>query len=323
MYVIFATLTVLGRLVGRKDFPWSQGIGGKSKSDPRRIASLWQTVPADQPSTISAERKLSRFLLIAAVPIAAFTLGRASVEPQNGASYRRGNGNFVTAQSPGTLAGKTLDAPVAPASGADTLVRDDWPKEPPNLDLLKDRVREYHANSQWEGEISRVCWDAQQYIRQLKRPAGDEKRAIVFDVDETALSNWQQIEPADFAYIRKDFNEWVDRGAAPAIAPTLDLYRAAIAQGIDVFFVTGRREPQRKTTEENLKRVGYAKWKELILRPSTDHEPSIIPFKMGARKRIATSGYRIVANVGDQYSDLEGGYAEKCFKLPNPAYYVK
>jgi hypothetical protein len=29
-----------------------------------------------------------------------------------------------------------------------------------------------------------------------------------------------------------------------------------------------------------------------------------------------------VANFGDQYSDLKGGYADRTFKLPNPNYFL-
>jgi hypothetical protein len=29
-----------------------------------------------------------------------------------------------------------------------------------------------------------------------------------------------------------------------------------------------------------------------------------------------------VLNMGDQLSDLEGGYAERTFKLPNPFYWI-
>jgi hypothetical protein len=33
-------------------------------------------------------------------------------------------------------------------------------------------------------------------------------------------------------------------------------------------------------------------------------------------------GYRIVASVGDQYSDLAGGHEAAAFKLPNPFYFL-
>jgi acid phosphatase len=40
------------------------------------------------------------------------------------------------------------------------------------------------------------------------------------------------------------------------------------------------------------------------------------------RAAIEDEGYTIVANVGDQPSDLEGGHAERAFLLPNPFYRV-
>jgi hypothetical protein len=33
-------------------------------------------------------------------------------------------------------------------------------------------------------------------------------------------------------------------------------------------------------------------------------------------------GYDIVANFGDQFSDLVGGHADRQVKLPNPTYYL-
>jgi HAD superfamily, subfamily IIIB (Acid phosphatase) len=45
-------------------------------------------------------------------------------------------------------------------------------------------------------------------------------------------------------------------------------------------------------------------------------------FKAPLRAKIAAMGYTIIANVGDQFSDLEGGFAERTFKLPNSFYYI-
>ena len=42
----------------------------------------------------------------------------------------------------------------------------------------------------------------------------------------------------------------------------------------------------------------------------------------GQRAYVESLGYDIVANFGDQFSDLDGGFADKTFKMPNPNYYV-
>jgi hypothetical protein len=47
-----------------------------------------------------------------------------------------------------------------------------------------------------------------------------------------------------------------------------------------------------------------------------------IPYKSGTRAYIESQGYDIVADFGDQFSDLEGGFADKTFKMPNPNYYL-
>jgi len=47
------------------------------------------------------------------------------------------------------------------------------------------------------------------------------------------------------------------------------------------------------------------------------------PLQDRHRSQIEADGYTIIANIGDQASDLQGGHAEKTFKLPNPFYIVK
>jgi predicted secreted acid phosphatase len=47
-----------------------------------------------------------------------------------------------------------------------------------------------------------------------------------------------------------------------------------------------------------------------------------IQYKSGTRAYIESQGYHVVADIGDQFSDLLGGYAQKTFKMPNPNYYL-
>jgi hypothetical protein len=50
--------------------------------------------------------------------------------------------------------------------------------------------------------------------------------------------------------------------------------------------------------------------------------PSAADFKAPARQKITERGYTILLSMGDQESDLKGGYAERVFKLPNPVYFL-
>ena len=47
-----------------------------------------------------------------------------------------------------------------------------------------------------------------------------------------------------------------------------------------------------------------------------------IQYKSGTRAYLESLGFDIVANFGDQFSDLKGGFADKTFKMPNPNYYL-
>jgi predicted secreted acid phosphatase len=48
-----------------------------------------------------------------------------------------------------------------------------------------------------------------------------------------------------------------------------------------------------------------------------------VEYKSSERRKIVADGYRIVLNVGDQWSDLDGEpKAQVSVKLPNPFYYI-
>jgi HAD superfamily, subfamily IIIB (Acid phosphatase) len=150
--------------------------------------------------------------------------------------------------------------------------------------------------------------------------ADKRKRAIVFDVDETALSNYSAIDADDFTFGTNSQAEATNEIGA-AIKPTLELYKLAQSKGIDVFFVTGRKEDARAHTAHNLEREGFTGYKQLVLKP-LDFTGTTVDYKAGARKTIEGQGYKIVASVGDQYSDLAGGHEAAAFKLPNPFYFL-
>ena len=203
------------------------------------------------------------------------------------------------------------------------------PQEPtPNLGKLKTRLIAYHNCTANQGcytaDLDRQSDLAISILR--RRAAGakpGERLALVLDVDETALSNWNEEMQDDFGYIAKDWNDWVDKKQASAIAGTLRLYKEAVAHGVSVFFITGRGEAQQDATADNLTSVGYARWAGLALRGPHPKEQSTTEYKSGERKKIVDAGYHIIVNMGDQLSDLNGSpKAEHSVKLPNPFYFI-
>jgi predicted secreted acid phosphatase len=195
-------------------------------------------------------------------------------------------------------------------------------REPLNLDAAKAAVRAYVASGEYERQITAVAAEATEWISTRAKQGGPHL-AVVFDLDETLLSNYELIEKQDFAYNPPAWNAWVAEGRARAIEPVRVLYRIARGLKLEVIFLSGRREGRdRAGTEKNLKALGCGDYSALILKPA-DAEETTGAFKLARRRQLTAEGFAIIANIGDQTSDLEGGFAEKTFKLPCPFYLTK
>jgi acid phosphatase len=210
----------------------------------------------------------------------------------------------------------TITVPVAPV---------------PNLGDAKQVVQTYYKDGQYEKDLEGAVKEAIEYLQLY--PRENNKLAVVLDIDETALSNWSIIKANDFGYIvvpndkcqyfSQAWNCWIKKASAPAIGPTLNLYRTARHLGFAVFFVSARHESERKATEQNLRNAVYRNWSGLILMPHGKTFSSVAIFKVAERRKLTEQGWTIVANIGDQPTDLEGGYAEHTFLLPNPFYRIR
>jgi predicted secreted acid phosphatase len=165
---------------------------------------------------------------------------------------------------------------------------------------------------------------------------------VVFDADDTTLWTYD-MEDGDmhFNFTPQAQDPWVFGEKFPATPGMVPLVNAVGQAGCTVVGLTGRRDPQRLATIENLAKVGYhyftdahyfTKWAS-----GTTPDPTIfggtpcenngvcstIQYKSAVRRYVETKqGYDIIANFGDQFSDLIGGYADRTVKLPNPTYYL-
>lgn len=194
-------------------------------------------------------------------------------------------------------------------------------REPLNLTTHKGALIRYRDSGKYERQIAAVTQHAMRWIetRAARRAAG-ERLAVVLDIDETALSNWENFRRDDFGYVSERWHAWLDRAEAPAIGPVRELYREARRAGVAVIFLTGRTERDRAATERNLRAQGYDDYQQLIVWPDGGTWENSAAFKTEIRRKLVAEGWVIIANIGDQESDVTGGYAEKMFKLPNPFY---
>jgi len=204
------------------------------------------------------------------------------------------------------------------------------PTEPivglPNLDFVEQKLIAYHDcvgnGGCYERDLEKIGGDALDFLgRYLGAHPNEKNLAIVIDIDETALSNWENMKKMQFAYDHDETLQWESQAKAPAIKPVLVLFNYARERQVATIFLTGRSYSERDMTVKDLEAAGYEDWTKLVLRNGLSSALAD-DYKASERKRLEQDGYKIIVNIGDQCSDLAGGYALKAFKLPNPFYYI-
>ncbi|HEY1317401.1 MAG TPA: HAD family acid phosphatase [Gaiella sp.] len=187
-----------------------------------------------------------------------------------------------------------------------------------------------------------------------RKDHGEKKLAIVLDVDDTTLATWNYEIFSNWAFNPTTNGQFVTEQRFPAVPGMVDMVTKAADEGYKIFFLTGRPQAQEAATLGNLTRDGVGvdagypapspltnSEDGLFTKPAIGSYPDYldkpqfcgpsiaagvscptIQYKSGVRAHIEDLGYEIVGNFGDQFSDLEGGFADKTFKLPNPNYFL-
>lgn len=137
--------------------------------------------------------------------------------------------------------------------------------------------------------------------KHLEGLPANSRPAIVIDIDETVLDNspfqGQVIFDAK-PYSQLFWEEWTGLSIAETLPGALDFLNLAKEKGVEVFYVTNRKETERPATLKNLAEQGlpYAEDKYLILRTEESS-------KENRRKKIAET-HTILLLIGDNLNDI-------------------
>jgi predicted secreted acid phosphatase len=189
-----------------------------------------------------------------------------------------------------------------------------------NLGTAKDAVQKYYDSGQYDGECKKIIDDAIEHINNMQLSG---KCAVVFDIDETALSNYDLTKSIGFGYIQKMWHNSILEGKLPAVKETKRFYDYLVSKNIHVIFLTGRFAEVQEATKKNLLYSGYTKFDTLIVRSNEERKIPAAQFKEAKRKILAENGYTIIACIGDQQSDLAGTFTGYKIKLPNYLYSIE
>ena len=188
-----------------------------------------------------------------------------------------------------------------------------------NLDTVKEHLQQYYESGEYDNEIKVIIDDA---IEKLSRVPINENSAVVFDIDETTLSNYEHIKEIGFGFVWSLWTDWMKEEDAKAIPQTKRLYDWLVERDVSIIFLTGRNEEVYEATLRNLAQQGFTELDTLITRSALTGKMSALVYKQRERKLLTEKGYQIIASVGDQWSDIEGGYTGLKVKVPNYFYII-
>ena len=232
-------------------------------------------------------------------------------------------------------------------------------KQITNIDVLRQQIKNYYGDplstgtfgqdSNYAKEARRAARRGGAYLARAAHRSGTQK-AILLDVDDTTLNTYDYEIASNFAYNPATNADFVTSQKFPAVPGMVRMVNRAAGQGYAVFFLTGRPATQEAATLGNLTSdgigmdAGYPAPTRLsdgedglFTKPAVADYPAYLKaacagdpngacttrhYKTATRAHIESLGYDIVANFGDQYSDLAGGYADRAVKLPNPTYFL-
>jgi len=209
----------------------------------------------------------------------------------------------------------------------------------PDSNYAKEASKEAAAGARW--------LKAERFLRN-----GHKIKAIVLDVDDTTLATWNYEIFSNWAYNPTTNANYVNGQLFPAVPGMVKMVSKAMAEGYAIIWITGRPATQEAATLGNLTSdgigvdAGYPAPTTLndgedglFTKPAVADYPdylkaacadeiaagkscTTIHYKSATRAHIESLGYDIVANFGDQFSDLKGGSADRAFKMPNPNYFL-
>lgn len=149
------------------------------------------------------------------------------------------------------------------------------------------------SKRQWLRDVRSALVGAEPYIAR-RTAAGDQKVALVLDVDNTSLAS-------HYAWPRP-------------VRPTLAVARFAVAHGMTVFFVTGRIQRDANSIRGTLSRAGYD-FAGICGRRSL--REGLVHGKQRCRAQLEARGYTVALDIGNRRTDLRGTDIERKILLPS------
>lgn len=189
-----------------------------------------------------------------------------------------------------------------------------------NLDVAKERVRNYYENGGFQKDLDSILAIAKEQINNLNL---NENSTIIFDVDDTLLSGYEYTKSLGFGFTFPTWEKYINSASQKAVPQMNEFYNFVKAKNIKIVLLTGRDRRFYKSTIENLRRENFTGFDTLICRTGEQASLTASEYKEKTRELLWESGYEIIASVGDQESDFSGEHTGLKIKVPNYLYIIE
>jgi hypothetical protein len=186
-----------------------------------------------------------------------------------------------------------------------------------NLSYCKNDVINYIDSGLYDAESQDAIDNLKVKVEAI---LGAKNLTICFDIDDTAIRLESYWRSKDYGGTNETITESYLRENEPAHPCVCNFYLYCLSQGINVIFLTGRREKYRIYTEKLLFNAGYNAYYLLDMKP-TDSALSDAEFKAQQIDKYIAEGLVVASMIGDQKTDHVNNATYQC-PIPNKWYDV-
>lgn len=201
----------------------------------------------------------------------------------------------------------------------------------PKLETNSQTIVEVEANQkqglnavlwhQTAGEYKALCYQSYNLARmQLDHKLQNHAfpynlpPAIVMDLDETVVNNSffnAQLIKDNTTFSKEEWKRWSDKIQATAVPGAIEFIQYARSKGVDIFFVSNRREIELKNTKLNLEALGLTKLDTNFFFFRTDESSKL------ARRNEVSKTHEIIMLFGDNLADFTELFDKKTTMVRN------
>lgn len=145
-------------------------------------------------------------------------------------------------------------------------------------------------------ELNGILFSYVNYFSECSEKKYDKPPLVIFDIDNTLL----------------DATSFYKYPILQGIDPCIAFYKYIKQLGFPIVLLTGRKEEKRDITVKNLKKVHIEDYENLIMREN--NLDNITNYKLKQRILLSQK-YTIIANIGDQITDFQGGFNGKIIHI--------